>query len=175
MACKGRRHSSMAANALHPCNNIHNSACQIPHSNNRNNSNSLCGNKIQAWNNRNSAIIQHNRKGAHNNSFGRNSQPEIWDGALPHPPDNIRAAHGSRHIRSKRQHDRGNKQMNLEETQKVNRLTKELMAHHIVETWEEATSRAEEMLLDKEGVKEKAKQEQAQLENHEIRNLNNTV
>ena len=65
--------------------------------------------------------------------------------------------------------------MNLEETQKVNRLTKELMAHHIVETWEEATSRAEEMLLDKEGVKEKAKQEQAQLENHEIRNLNNTV
>ncbi|MBI2137458.1 hypothetical protein HYU12_02985 [Candidatus Woesearchaeota archaeon] len=65
--------------------------------------------------------------------------------------------------------------MNLEETQKVNRLSKELMTHHIAETWEEATSRAEEMILGKEGVKEKAKQETAQLENHEIRNLNNTV
>lgn len=58
--------------------------------------------------------------------------------------------------------------MNLEETQKINRLAKELLAHHIVEDSNEATARAEKMILGKSEVQE-AKQEAVAQEDNEIR------
>ncbi len=64
--------------------------------------------------------------------------------------------------------------MNLEETQKINRLAKELLAHHIVEDSNEATARAEQMVLGKSSS-EDVKQEAVLQENNEIRYIHANI
>lgn len=65
--------------------------------------------------------------------------------------------------------------MNLEETQKINRLAKELLAHHIVGDSNEATARAEKMILGK-GEAQEARQEAASQDNDsEIRYIHTNL
>ncbi len=64
--------------------------------------------------------------------------------------------------------------MNIEETQKINKLAKELLAHHIVEDSNEATARAEQMVLGKSGS-EDAKQEAVVQEDNEIRYIHANI
>ncbi len=64
--------------------------------------------------------------------------------------------------------------MNLEETQKINKLAKELLAHHIVESSHEAMAKAEQMILGK-GESEEIKQETAVQEDNEIRYIHANI
>ncbi len=64
--------------------------------------------------------------------------------------------------------------MNLEETQKINKLAKELLAHHIVESSHEAMAKAEQMILGK-GGSEDARQEAVVQEDNEIRYIHANI
>ncbi len=64
--------------------------------------------------------------------------------------------------------------MNIEETQKINKLAKELLAHHIVESSHEAMQKAEEMICGKGGSQE-AKQESIVQEDNEIRYIHANI
>ncbi len=64
--------------------------------------------------------------------------------------------------------------MNLEETQKINKLAKELLAHHIVESSHEAMAKAEQMILGKSGSEE-VKQEAFVQEDNEIRYIHANI
>ncbi len=64
--------------------------------------------------------------------------------------------------------------MNIEETQKINKLAKELLAHHIVESSYEAMQKAEEMICGKGGSQE-AKQESVVQEDNEIRYIHANI
>lgn len=65
--------------------------------------------------------------------------------------------------------------MNLEETQKINRIAKELLAHHIVETSDEAMAKAEQMILGRGGFEVGSKQEAAAQDNNEIRYIHANI
>ncbi len=64
--------------------------------------------------------------------------------------------------------------MNIEETQKINKLAKELLAHHIVEDSKEAMQKAEEMICGKVGSQE-TKQESVVQEDNEIRYIHANI
>ena len=64
--------------------------------------------------------------------------------------------------------------MNIEETQKINKLAKELLSHHIAESSHEAMLKAEEMVCGKSGSQE-ARQEVAAQENNEIRYIHANI
>ena len=65
--------------------------------------------------------------------------------------------------------------MNIEDMQKVNRIAKELLAHGIAGSSQDAVQQAEQMVYGKEGAEHVAAEKVAERENHEIRNLQNSV
>lgn len=65
--------------------------------------------------------------------------------------------------------------MNIEDMQKVNRLAKELLMHHIVDSSEEAVARAEQMIYGRDESKRIVAEKSVEAENHDIRNLQNSV
>lgn len=64
--------------------------------------------------------------------------------------------------------------MNIEETQKINRLAKELLSHRIVESSHEAMLKAEEMVCGKRSSEE-SRQEAVTPENNEIRYIHANI